>query len=101
MSYVDAVLVIAACARPIRFVMDHRIFQVPVLNWLFKLAKAIPIAPRKEDPALKEAAFDAAAKALRAGDRWHLPRGLASRTTASLQEFKGGIMKVLEREPRP
>ena len=27
--------------------MDHRIFRVPVLGWLFRLAKAIPIAPQK------------------------------------------------------
>ena len=59
-SFVDAVLLMAASPRPIRFVMDHRIFKVPVLGWLFRLAKAIPIAPRKEDPAAYEAAFDAA-----------------------------------------
>ena len=46
---------------PIYFVMDHRIFKMPVLGWLFKLAKAIPIAPRSEDPAPYEAAFEAAA----------------------------------------
>ena len=49
-SFVDAVLLMAASPRPIRFIMDHRIFKVPVLGWLFRLAKAIPIAPQKEDP---------------------------------------------------
>ena len=34
-SFVDAVLLTAASPRPIYFVMDHRIFQVPVLGWLF------------------------------------------------------------------
>ena len=33
-SYVDAVLLMAASPRPIRFIMDHRIFKVPVLGWL-------------------------------------------------------------------
>ena len=47
-SFVDAVLLMAASPRPIYFIMDHRIFQVPVLGWLFRLAKAIPIAPRVE-----------------------------------------------------
>ena len=78
-SYVDA-LVIAACVRrPIRFVMDHRIFRVPLLNWLFRTMQAIPVASAREDPALKEAAFaEAAAKALRAGEsRRHLSRGHA------------------------
>jgi 1-acyl-sn-glycerol-3-phosphate acyltransferase len=67
-SFVDAILLMAASPRPIHFVMDHRIFQTPVLGWLFKLAKAIPIAPHKEDPATYEAAFARAAEVLREGD---------------------------------
>jgi 1-acyl-sn-glycerol-3-phosphate acyltransferase len=100
-SFVDAVLLMAASPRPIRFVMDHRIFKVPVLGWLFRLAKAIPIAPRSEDPAAYEAAFDAAAGVLREGDLLAIfPEGAITRD-GSLQEFKGGIMKILEREPVP
>jgi 1-acyl-sn-glycerol-3-phosphate acyltransferase len=96
-SFVDAVLLMAASPRPIYFVMDHRIFKVPVLGWLFKLAKAIPIASRKEDPAAYEAAFDAAAKVLREGDLLAIfPEGGITRD-GTLQEFKGGVMKVLER----
>jgi 1-acyl-sn-glycerol-3-phosphate acyltransferase len=100
-SFVDAVLLMAASPRPICFLMDHRIFKVPVLGWVFKLAKAIPIAPRKEDPAAYEAAFDAAAKVLREGDLLAIfPEGSITHD-GSLQEFKGGIMKILEREPAP
>jgi 1-acyl-sn-glycerol-3-phosphate acyltransferase len=100
-SFVDAVLLMAASPRPIYFVMDHRIFKVPVLGWLFKLAKAIPIASRKEDPAAYEAAFDAAAKVLREGELLAIfPEGGITRD-GTLQEFKGGIMKILERQPVP
>ncbi|RYF42944.1 MAG: MFS transporter [Comamonadaceae bacterium] len=100
-SFVDAVLLMAASPRPIVFVMDHRIFKVPVLGWLFKLAKAIPIAPRAEDPAAYEAAFEAAAKVLREGDLLAIfPEGGITRD-GTLQEFKGGIMKILERQPVP
>jgi len=96
-SFVDAVLLMAASPRPIYFIMDHRIFQVPVLGWLFRLAKAIPIAPRAEDPAAYEAAFDAAARVLQAGDLLAIfPEGGITKD-GSLQEFKGGIMKILER----
>ena len=49
-SFVDAVLLMAASPRPIRFIMDHRIFKMPVLGWLFRLAKAIPIAPQQRRP---------------------------------------------------
>ena len=96
-SFVDAVLLMAASPRPIYFIMDHRIFKVPVLGWLFRLGKAIPIAPRAEDPAAYEAAFDAAAKVLKEGDLLCIfPEGGITRD-GTVQEFKGGIMKILER----
>ncbi len=95
-SFVDAVLLMAASPRPIIFVMDHRIFKTPVLGWFFKLAKAIPIAPKSEDPAAYEAAFIAAGKVLKEGDMLAIfPEGGITRD-GSLQAFKGGIMKILE-----
>jgi len=96
-SFVDAVLLMAASPRPIYFVMDHRIFRLPVLGWLFRLARAIPIAPQKDDPAVYEAAFERAAQVLRDGDLLAIfPEGAITRD-GQLQPFKGGIMKVLER----
>ena len=67
-SHVDALLLMAASPRPLRFMMDHRRFAVPVLGWLFKLAKAIPMAPQSEDPAAYTAAFEAADRVLAEGD---------------------------------
>lgn len=100
-SFIDAVLLMAASPRPIRFLMDHRIFKIPVLGWLFKLAKAIPIAPRNEDPEAYEAAFKAAADVLKEGDLLAIfPEGGITRD-GTLQEFKGGIMKILEQQPVP
>ncbi|MDE2617362.1 MAG: MFS transporter [Burkholderiales bacterium] len=100
-SFVDAVLLMAASPRPIRFIMDHRIFRIPVLGWLFKLAKAIPIAPRSEDPAAYEAAFAAAAQVLKEGDLLAIfPEGGITHD-GTLQEFKGGLMKLLELQPAP
>lgn len=96
-SFVDAVLLMAASPRPIYFVMDHRIFKFPVLGWMFKLAKAIPIASQKEDPAVYAAAFERAAQVLREGDLLAIfPEGAITRD-GQLQEFKGGIMKIMER----
>jgi 1-acyl-sn-glycerol-3-phosphate acyltransferase len=95
-SYVDAVLLMAASPRPIRFLMDHRIFKVPLLGWLFQLAKAIPIAPQKEDAQAYEAAFEAAVAVLREGDLLAIfPEGGLTRD-GRLQPFKGGVMKILE-----
>ncbi|MGZ5180522.1 MAG: MFS transporter [Ramlibacter sp.] len=96
-SYVDAILLMAASPRPIRFMMDHRIFRAPVLGWIFRLAKAIPIAPQAEDPGVYAAAFDRAAQVLREGDLLLIfPEGAITRD-GQLQPFKGGIVKVLDR----
>ena len=99
-SFIDPVLLMAASPRRIYFVMDHRIFKMPVLGWFFKLAKAIPMAPRSEDPVMYEAAFEAAAKVLRNGDLLAIfPEGGITKD-GELQPFKGGLMKILENAKR-
>src|SRR5678816_3601129 len=35
-SYVDAVVIAACVRRPVRFVMDHRIFKVLLLSFIFR-----------------------------------------------------------------
>ncbi|SFB81289.1 MFS transporter [Collimonas sp. OK412] len=100
-SYVDAIVIMAASPRPIRFVMDHRIFKIPLLAWLFKTAKAIPIAPAKENPQLMERAFDQIAAALEDGDLVCIfPEGKLT-STGEMNEFRGGISKIVERTPVP
>ncbi|MDO5690933.1 MAG: MFS transporter [Pseudomonadota bacterium] len=95
-SFVDAVLLMAASPRPIRFIMDHRIFRVPVLGWLFKLAKCIPIAPQQDDPATYQRAFEQAVQVLHEGELLGIfPEGGITRD-GQLQPFKGGVMKILE-----
>ena len=95
-SFVDAILLMAASPRPIHFIMDSRIFATPVLGWLFKLAKAIPIAPHKDDPATYEAAFARAAQVLREGDLLAIfPEGGIT-CDGRLQPFRGGVLKILE-----
>jgi 1-acyl-sn-glycerol-3-phosphate acyltransferase len=100
-SFVDALLLQAASPRPIHFIMDHKIFSIPVIGALFKLAGAIPIAPQKTDPATYAAAFAHAEKVLQEGDLLGIfPEGAITRD-GKVAEFKGGIMKVLERHPAP
>jgi 1-acyl-sn-glycerol-3-phosphate acyltransferase len=100
-SYVDAVLLMAASPRPIRFIMDHRIFAMPVLGALFRLGKAIPIAPQKDDPAAYERAFAEARRVLDEGDLLAIfPEGGLTRD-GELGEFKGGLMKILQTHPVP
>ena len=100
-SFIDPVLLMAASPRPIRFIMDHEIFKIPVLGWFFRLAKAIPIAPQKVDPVTYEQAFARARQVLDVGDLLCIfPEGAISRDGA-IAEFKGGVMKLLETNPVP
>ncbi len=100
-SYVDAIVIAACVRRPIRFIMDHRIFRVPLLNWLFRTMQAIPVASAREDAALKEAAFDTAAKALRAGEVVGIfPEG-ALTSDGEMHAFRPGIERMVAETPVP
>jgi 1-acyl-sn-glycerol-3-phosphate acyltransferase len=100
-SFVDALVILAASPRPIRFVMDHRIFRTPVLGFVFRTGKAIPIAPAKEDEALLNKAYDDVAQALAQGDLVGIfPEGRIT-DTGELNPFRGGIRRIVERTPVP
>ena len=96
-SFVDAVLIMAASPRPVRFVMDHRIFNTPLVGWFFKLAKAIPVAPKAEDEGTYNAAFNAAHDVLKEGELLCIfPEGAITKD-GHLQPFKSGVQKILQR----
>lgn len=100
-SFVDALVVMAACHRPVRFVMDHRIFAIPVLNFIFRETRAIPIASSKENETMKEAAFAEVAKALAAGEVVAIfPEGAIS-GDGELGPFRPGIARILAETPVP
>ncbi|BDT60335.1 MFS transporter [Massilia varians] len=100
-SYVDALVIGAASPRPIRFVMDHRIFKTPFLRWIFRAAKAIPIAPGKEDPFMMERAFVDIAEALHQGELVCIfPEGKLTHT-GEINAFRSGIAKIVERSKVP
>ena len=100
-SFVDPLVIMAACPRPIRFVMDHHIFRWPVMNFVFRSSKAIPIAPAKEDPTMMEKAFDEVGKALDAGDLVGIfPEGKIT-GDGEINPFRPGITRILARNPVP
>ncbi len=100
-SFVDALVIAAASPRPIRFVMDHNIFKIPLLSFVFKTGKAIPIASAKEDIAMRDRAFDTAAQALRDGDLVGIfPEGRIT-DTGEMYPFRPGVMEILKRQPAP
>jgi 1-acyl-sn-glycerol-3-phosphate acyltransferase len=100
-SFVDALLVGGSIRRPVRFVMYYKIFQIPLLSFIFKTAKAIPIASAKEDETLLAEAFDQIDKELDAGQIVCLfPEGGIS-TDGEVQRFRPGIEKIIERRGVP
>jgi len=100
-SYVDAVVIAACVGRPIRFVMDHRIFRLPVLSFIFRAMRTIPIAPSKEDAAMKERAFAAVAEALRNGEVVGIfPEGQLT-ATGEMSVFRPGVQQIVATTPVP
>jgi hypothetical protein len=100
-SFVDALVIAAAVRRPVRFVMDHRIFGIPVLNFVFRTGKAIPIASAKEDPAMMEAAFAEVARGLREGDIVCIfPEGRIT-DSGEMVPFRPGVTRILAETPVP
>lgn len=100
-SFVDALILGGCVRRPVRFVMYHKIFDVPVLSWFFRTVKAIPIAPAKENEALLARAMDEIERELEAGQVVCIfPEGGLS-ADGDIAEFKGGVQKILERKAVP
>ncbi|HEX8779391.1 MAG TPA: MFS transporter [Rhodanobacter sp.] len=100
-SYVDALLLMANLRRPVRFVMYYRIFDIPGLRFLFRTAKAIPIAGQKEDPAVLQQAYDAIDAALADGELVCIfPEGALTRDGA-VAPFRPGLETILARRPVP
>jgi 1-acyl-sn-glycerol-3-phosphate acyltransferase len=100
-SFVDALVITAACPRPIRFVMDHQIFKIPILSFVFRTGKAIPIASAKVDENLLNRAYDEVANALEQGELVCIfPEGRIT-DNGDLYPFKGGIKRIIDRTPVP
>jgi 1-acyl-sn-glycerol-3-phosphate acyltransferase len=100
-SYVDALVISAGCRRPIRWVMHHQIFSIPVLSFVFRTAKAVPIAPAHEDATMLDQAYDAIARELADGQLVGIfPEGKLT-SDGEMNEFRSGILRILQRTPVP
>lgn len=100
-SFMDPLLLMANLRRPARFVMYHKIFKTPVLNFVFRTAKAIPIAGHKEDPDVLQQAYDAIDAALEAGELVCIfPEGGLT-LDGDIAPFRAGVEKILARRPVP
>ncbi|MGV8922390.1 MAG: MFS transporter [Thermomonas sp.] len=96
-SYMDALILSACMPRPARFVMYYKIFNIPVMRWIFKTAKAIPIAGARENPEVMQRAFDEVDAALADGELVCIfPEGALTKD-GEIAAFKSGVEKILAR----
>lgn len=100
-SFVDALVIGGCIRRPVRFVVYYKIFRIPILNFIFRTAKAIPIAGSKEDPEMFENAFKEIALGLNNGDVICIfPEGKLT-VNGEVDTFKSGIERIIKESPVP
>ncbi|SNY54212.1 1-acyl-sn-glycerol-3-phosphate acyltransferases [Arsukibacterium tuosuense] len=100
-SYVDAMLIAGAVRRPVRFVMEKAIYDLPVANWLFKAARTIPICSKQKDEQVYEAAFAAIKRELADGNLVCIfPEGRLTKT-GDIDNFRPGIERIISESPVP
>ncbi|MFZ3520946.1 MFS transporter [Vibrio harveyi] len=100
-SYVDALILMGTSTRPVRFVMDKSISELPVLKYVFRHAGVIPIcSPRKCAETYKKA-FEQIEQALSNDEVVCIfPEGRLT-SNGELGEFRPGVEKILKRTPVP
>lgn len=97
-SYVDGVVLQAGMSRPVRFMIDKVIYEMPMVNYFMKYTRAIPILPKKESV---EQALDEISRGLESRDLVGIfPEGQLT-YTGNLGRFKPGIEWIIERDPVP
>lgn len=100
-SFVDPLIVGGMVRRPIRFVMYYKIYKIPVLKFIFKTSKAIPICSRNEDQGILDNAYKRIHEVLSDGDVLGIfPEGSIT-YDGEIGEFKRGIEKVIAEQPVP
>jgi len=100
-SFADPLIIGGMIRRPVNFVMYHKIYRIPVLNFIFRTGKAIPIAARNENPEILNNAYRRIHQVLAAGDVLGIfPEGKIT-DDGNIQPFKPGINKIIAEQPVP
>ena len=100
-SYVDALLLAGAIRRPVRFVMFKPIYDMPLLNYIFRTGKTIPIDSKIRNPVIYERAFVRIREELEAGEVVCIfPEGKLT-DDGEVAEFRAGIEKIVADYPVP
>jgi 1-acyl-sn-glycerol-3-phosphate acyltransferase len=100
-SFVDWFLIASGVKRPVRFVMHYSFMKIPLIKFLFKGAKVIPIAGKKEDETVLNQAMEDISQALKDGDIICIfPEGLITHD-GKVNTYKPGIERIIKRDAVP
>ena len=100
-SFIDWFVLMASVKRPARFVMYKGFYELPVARFLFRQAKAIPIAGKKEDPEALERSFAQISAELADGQLVCIfPEGRITET-GEMTGFRPGVERILAADPVP
>ncbi len=100
-SYVDALLLGGAVRRPVRFVMAKPIYDLPLLNYIFRTGKTIPIDSKERNPEIYQRAFQRINEELADGQVVCIfPEGKLTQD-GELAEFKTGMEKIVNENRVP
>ncbi len=95
-SWVDAVVLQLGCPRPVRFIIDEEFYAKPMLRWVLRSARAIPINRRQPRQAIRHAS-----EQIRAGQVVCIfPEGQLSRT-GTLHRLQRGFEMIARRAQAP
>jgi acyl-[acyl-carrier-protein]-phospholipid O-acyltransferase / long-chain-fatty-acid--[acyl-carrier-protein] ligase len=93
-TWVDAIVLLLACPRPIRFIIDESFYRNRILHPVLRTVGCIPITSRKAKDAMREAAAK-----IRAGEIVCLfPEGQLSRSGSLLRLRRGYEMIARQAE---
>jgi acyl-[acyl-carrier-protein]-phospholipid O-acyltransferase / long-chain-fatty-acid--[acyl-carrier-protein] ligase len=95
-SFVDALILQLACPRPVRFIIDEEFYNKRMLQWVLRIAGAIPISRHKPREAIRRAA-----EQIQAGEVICIfPEGQLSRT-GTLARLQRGFEMIARRAQAP
>ena len=97
-SYADGLIIASGIKRPVRFVIDAPIYNLPIINYIMRCNRAIPIEPTRDSVIT---ALNEISEGLKAGDIICIfPEGQLT-YTGGLGRFKTGIESIIKRDPVP
>lgn len=94
-SYMDGLIIHAACPRPVKFVIDEDIYKIPAVKYWMDYCGVIPISPNRKSV---KKALDAVSEAMKNGELVCIfPEGYLT-YTGNMIRFRFGVEWMVKRD---